>query len=264
MSYTDNCKTYRQDIIDRFEPAYVIENFFNEKEIEKLIKYQFKNAKRVKARPSSGNIQSVISVQRMMKNLKWLDDKFKAVFGEYNWIQTGNYYITIRHHDAHVDLISDEEAENPVFDQNIPFKSVVFPLYLSPIDAECYTAFMHQRRIGHAATFDRGSVSKQEYSSYKLFREYNGFIDINGNAMPSENDSADWSAERYPTITKENFSGFSEEIVFKQRVGDIMVFDACQVHASCQLDGTSDRWLKNGMNIQFYKTVEPTIVEPTQ
>ena len=251
--YISNCEKYKQDIIDRFEPAYVMEKFFSDDEIQMLMDYQFQNAKRVKARPSSGNIQSVVSVQRMFKTHKWLTHKFTEALGVFDEVLTGNFYITIMHHDAHVDLINEEEENDPVFHNLIPWKSVVFPIFLSD-NADCYTAFMDQRRIGYAATFDRESLTQQDNSSYKLFREYDGFLDVNGNPMPGTNDSPGWSSEKYPLISKENFSGFSEESVFKQVTGDVMVFDACQVHASCQPEGTHKHWLKNGMNIQFYKT----------
>ena len=254
MSYIENCNTHRQAIIDRFESPYVLENFFNKKEIEKLITFQFQNADRVKAQISSGNIQSVIDVPGMMKTQKWMNDKFKEVFSDYSRCHTGNFYITNQHHDAHVDLISEKEGLEHWAHNQIPFKSVVFPLYLSPLNAECHTAFMKQRRIGYAATFDKSSRSEQKDSDYKLYREYDGFIDINGNPLPTTNNSEDWTESKYPSITKESFSGFTEEMVIKQRVGDVMVFDACQVHASCQPEGTHKHWLKNGMNIQFYKT----------
>jgi hypothetical protein len=254
MTYINNCHTHRQDIIDRFEPAYVMEKFFSDDNLQTLMNYQFQNAKRVKARPSSGNIQSVVSVQRMFKTNKWLTHKFTEALGEFDPVLTGNFYITIQHHDTHVDLINEDEENDPVFHNLIPWKSVVFPMFLSE-NADCYTAFMHQRRIGYAATFDRESLTQQKDSSYKLFREYDGFLDVNGNPLPSTNDSPGWSAEKYPLISKENFSGFSEEAIFKQRIGDVIVFDACQVHASCQLPGSDPHWMKNGMNIQFYKSV---------
>lgn len=252
--YITNCQTYRQDIISRFEPAYIMEKFFSDDDLQTLMDYQFQNAKRVKARVSGMNIQSVVSVQRMFRENQWLTDKFTEALGEFDEILTGNFYITIMHHDAHVDLINEDEENDPVFHNLIPWKSVVFPIFLSD-NADCYTAFMDQRRIGYAATFDRLSVTDQGDSSYKLFREYDGFLDVNGNPLPSTNDSPGWSEEKYPIIPKENFSGFSEEAIFKQRMGDVMVFDACQVHASCQLPGSNPHWMKNGMNIQFYKTV---------
>ena len=62
MTYINNCQKYRQDIIDRFEPAYVMEKFFSDDDLQTLMDYQFQNAKRVKARASGMNIQSVVSV----------------------------------------------------------------------------------------------------------------------------------------------------------------------------------------------------------
>jgi hypothetical protein len=269
MSYINNCKKYRQDIIDRFEPAYVIEKFFSENEIQTLMDYQFQNAKRVKARPTSCNIQSVVSMQRLFRDNPWLTDKFTEAIGKFDDnSQTGNYYITNQLHDAHVDLISEEEVKNDeywaihshdehisVTNNIIPWKSVVFPLFLS-YEADCYTAYMHQRRIGYATTFDRDYLTEQADSSYTLARNYDGFIDVNGNPLPNTNDSPGWTEEKYPLISKENFSGFSEEAIFRQVTGDVMVFDACQIHASCQLPNSEDRWMKNGMNIQFYKSIE--------
>ena len=188
MNYLNNCHKYRQDIIDRFEPAYVMEKFFSDNDLQKLMDYQFQNAKRVKARSTSCNIQSVVSMQRLFRDNPWLTDKFTEALGEFDDdSQTGNYYITNQLHDAHVDLISEEEVledqktceADPtwvaVTDTIVPWKSVVFPLFLS-YEADCYTAYMNQRRIGYATTFDRDYLTEQADSSYTLARNYEGFI----------------------------------------------------------------------------------------
>ena len=111
MTYINNCQKYRQDIIDRFEPAYVMEKFFSDDDLQTLMDYQFQNAKRVKARASGMNIQSVVSVPQMFRENQWLADKFTEALGEFDEILTGNFYITIMHHDAHVDLINEDEEK---------------------------------------------------------------------------------------------------------------------------------------------------------
>ena len=95
MNYLNNCHKYRQDIIDRFEPAYVMEKFFSDNDLQKLMDYQFQNAKRVKARVTGMNIQSAVSVQKMFRENQWLADKFTEALGEFDEVLTGNFYITI-------------------------------------------------------------------------------------------------------------------------------------------------------------------------
>ena len=61
--------------------------------------------------------------------------------------------------------------------------------------------------------------------------------------------------EKY-LITENNLRGFEEETILDYEVGSLMVFDACQVHASIVMQMVTQRhinyWMKNGMNIQFY------------
>jgi len=66
----------------------------------------------------------------MFRENQWLTDKFTEALGEFDEILTGNFYITIMHHDAHVDLINEDEENDPVFHNLIPWKSVVFPIFL--------------------------------------------------------------------------------------------------------------------------------------
>ena len=254
LTYIECCEKYKQQIIDRFEPAQKVDKFFTKEEIDELRVYQFKNAKKVKFRETSSNIQPNVSINKMFVDMPWLQEKFSNFF-EHNFSKkhSGNYYITTQPHDHHVDLPSEDEEG---FDNLIPYKSVIIPLFLTHHTAAS-TAFFKQRRVGYSITFDRDRKTRQRDSLYKIARTYDGLIDINGNDCDPEKDYNNWSVEHYPHITKNNLRGFEEEIVLDYRVGSVMVFDACQVHASTmqlvtQRYNDGNCWMKNGINIQFY------------
>ena len=75
--------------------------------------------------------------------------------------------------------------------------------------------------------------------------------------MDSQREKKGWNNTKsyiFPHIVENNINEFQLESVFPFTPGTAMVFDACQVHASCQLPGSNSHWMKNGMNIQFYKS----------
>ena len=252
MKYIECCEHYKTDIINRFEPAYSIDNFFTQEEIEILRLYQFQNSRKIKMQHSSSNIQPLVNISKMVNELDFLKSKFINLFKNFSEKHTGNFFITNRLHDAHVDLISEMESKNEWFDNLIPYKSVIIPLFLTKGET-AHTAFMDQRRIGYSVIFDRDYLSPDESAMYEILRDYNGLIDINGNPTISKIDLNQWSESKYPQITKNNFIGFTEESILEQRIGSVIVFDACQIHASCNIGNSSYNWLKNAINIQFYK-----------
>lgn len=252
MKYIECCNYYKKDIIERFEPAYSIDNFFTQDEIDILRLYQFQNSRKIKMQHSSSNIQPLVNISKMITDLDFLKSKFTDLFKDFSKKHTGNFFITNRLHDVHVDLISENEAENEWFDNLIPYKSVIVPLFITKGET-AHTAFMDQRRIGYSVIFDRDFMSPDESAMYNILREYNGLIDINGNPTDPNVDLNQWKENKYPQITKNNFIGFSEEVILEQHVGSLLVFDACQLHASCNIKNESYNWLKNAINIQFYK-----------
>lgn len=253
MKYIECCEYYKNNIIHNFSPAKKIDNFFTEKEIEILRLYQFQNARTVKFQASSSNIQPLASIPMLFRNEKWLRQKFLEIFGDFSGNHSGNYFISNQPHDAHLDLITEEEGapEDPYFDDVIPFKSVIIPLFLTK-GAQAHTAFMHQRRIGYSVILDRDAEKSQDTAMYEISRNYNNFIDINGEPMDPEKDYGEWDPNKYPHISENSFRGLSHETILEQDVGSILVFDACQVHASIVID--KEPWLKNAINVQFYKS----------
>ena len=259
LRYITCCKFYKDEIVQRFRPAQRLENFFNKKEIEDLRTYQFQKARRVKFQETSSNIQSVCDMSQMFIDLPWLQYKFEELFGRGEFAQqhTGNYYITTQPHDAHIDLPTETEERHRWYDNLIPYKSVIIPLFLTHY-TRAWTAFFKQRKIGYSVTFDRDHMSKQENSDYKIAREYKGLIDQLGNDCDPETDYDNWTHKKYPHISKNNLRGFEEEIVLEHQIGSIMLFDACQIHASVLWDEQPPTWMKNGINIQFYKHHDTT------
>lgn len=251
--YITCCKNYKQEIIQRFRPAQKIEKFFNRNEIEQLRLYQFQHSHRAKFQDTASNIQPVVDVTKMFIDIPWLQYKFEELFGrgEFSKEHSGNFYITSQAHDAHVDLPNEEEEKHRWYDNMIPYKSVIIPLFLTH-DTRAWTVFFKQRRIGYSVTFDRDYSTKQENSAYRIARVYDGLIDQFGNPTDPEKDYANWSPERYPHISQNNLRGFEEECVLEHEYRSLFVFDACQIHASVLHDGAPANWMKNGINIQFY------------
>lgn len=257
--YITCCKNNRESIISRFRPAQKIDKFFSKNEIEQIRLYQFQNAHRAKFQTTASNIQSVCDITDMFRNIGWLQYKFEELFGrgEFASPHSGNFYITSQPHDCHVDLPTEDEETNRWYDNLIPYKSVIIPLFLTH-DTRAWTVFYKQRRIGYSVTFDRDYTSSQDNSAYRIARVYDGLIDQFGNPCDSEKDYGQWSAERYPHVTQNNLRGFEEETILEHETQSLFVFDACQIHASVLHDSKSANWMKNGINIQFYKHHEST------
>lgn len=257
MSYIDNCEKYHTDIVGNFTPATSIPNFFTDSELQDLLLLQFQLADRIKYTPTSNNIQPVCDIDSVFKSCTWLAPKMREVIGDFADNHSGNYYITTQLHDAHVDLLSETETQRPEFAWSknvIPYKSCVIPLVITP-KADAYTAFFHQRHIGYSFTFDRVNISEQENSDYTIIRSYPDFYNIDGEIS----NKGDYVREKnflFPQIPQGNLFGLSIEECLPYDLGSIMIFDACQIHASTvKRNKPNYRWLKSGMNIQFYKEI---------
>jgi hypothetical protein len=248
--YKENCSNHRQDIIDNFKPAELINSFFSQEEVEQILLLQFQSAHRIKWTDTSNNIQAVCDIDTLFKKMPVLDEKFKEVIGDYEDTHTGNYYITTKLHDAHVDLMTEDETERPEFHwakNVIPYKSVVIPLLISS-EADAWTAYFRQRHIGNSITLDRVGISSQLNSDYRIARQYPEFYTL------GESINADDYI--FPHIPKENLEGLEIESVFEFIPGSIMLFDSCQIHASCVTRKSPNyKWLKSGINIQFYRRI---------
>jgi len=255
MTYINNCEKYKSDIVNRFEPARIVSNMFTQQEIEQISLLQFQLADKLKWAPSSNNMQPVCDINRLFDLAKFLKPKFQEQIGEFSDKHTGNFYITTQLHDAHVDLLTERECDEDWTKQVVPYKSAVIPLMITNW-SDAHTAFFNQRHIGYSVTFDRMEVSEQGNSDYVVAREYPECVDIDGNVLDMEKDYAREQEFLFPQVPVGNMRGFSIETVLNYNPGDVMIFDACQVHASCvRRSKPNYRWLKSGINIQFYKEI---------
>lgn len=250
MPYIDNCIRYKDDIISRFSASESLSGFLTRREVDELLLAQFQLADRIKWTATSNNIQPVCDIDALFKKLPWLDEKFSEVLGDYSDHHSGNFYITTQLHDAHADLLTADECSNPSFEWThtvVPYKSVVIPLLLTE-GGDAHTAFFRQRHIGHSITLDKAGVSKQSDSMYQIARHYPDFI-THGQI---------YTGDEYlmPQIPEENLSGMDIETILQFNIGDVMLFDSCQIHASCvSTHSPNYKWLKSGINIQFYKEI---------
>jgi|TARA_R110000764_G_scaffold194303_1_gene279631 hypothetical protein len=176
-----------------------------------------------------------------------MQDKFESILKhDFSKHHTGNYYITTQLHDAHVDLMTESETQFDWAENLIPYKSCVIPLGITA-GAEAHTAFFKQRHIGTSVTFDRVGQSSQDKSMYKIAREYPTFETIDTPVLDNT------QGYIFPHIVEGNINEFEIEAVFPFKPGSAMVFDACQLHASCVTRMRPNfSSLKTGINIQFY------------
>lgn len=255
MTYIENCKKHQQTIVDNYEPARLVNNMFTPDEIEQLSLLQFQLADRLKWAPSSNNMQPVCDVNKLFEHMPVLKEKFQKEIGEFSDNHSGNFYITTQLHDAHVDLLSERECSEEWTNNIIPYKSCVIPLMITNW-SDAQTAFFDQRHIGYSVTLDRLHKSEQGNSDYTVAREYPECTTIDGKIADMQKEYKRETEFLFPQIPSGNLRGLSIEKVFTYTPGDVMLFDACQIHASCTRRSKPNyRWLKSGINIQFYKEV---------
>ncbi len=252
MSYIENCNTHRNTIIKNFEEAKLVKDCLDKDLIKELLMYQFTEAYNIKWQDTSRNLQAICDIDEIFTKIPVMQDIFKNLIGEFSEHHTGNFYITSMLHDAHCDLLTQSECEMSMFEwtkRMIPYKSAIIPLVINE-DAEAYTAFFRQRHIGHSITLDKGGRSEQENSLYEIAREYPEFYEY-GPKLESD--------FRNPLLPKDTVEDLDYENIFKFEVGDIMLFDACQIHMSVVESWKEEKdidFLKSGINIQFYREVE--------
>lgn len=252
MSYIENCFTHRQTIIDNFEEAKALKSVLSEKNVKDILMYCFNNTYNIKWQNTSRNLQPLVDIDMMVENVEGIKDLFNDLVGPFCEYHTGNYYITTMLHDPHCDLLTKEECSESVFKwakNVIPFKSMIIPLAINS-DAEAYTAFFRERHIGHSITLDKANWTSQENSMYEIAREYPDFYKFGKSYTGKEM----WN----PSIPQENAEDLEIESIIKFNVGDIMLFDACQIHMSVVDRNKQERdidFLKTGLNIQFYREV---------
>ena len=252
MSYIENCKTHRQTIIDNFQEAHLAKGVLDSDLVKDLLMYQFTQAYNIKWQDTSRNLQPICDIDEIFEKIPKMQDIFESLIGEFSDYHTGNFYITSMLHDAHCDLLTQTECDMEMFrwtDKMIPYKSAIIPLAINS-DAEAYTAFFRQRHIGHSITLDKMGRSEQSNSLYEIAREYPEFYEFGKHY--------DGPEYHNPLLPKGNVEELDIESIFKFEVGDIMIFDACQIHMSVVESWKQERdidFLKSGINIQFYREI---------
>jgi len=256
MKYGEVIKTQKDKIIENFSPATVLEDVLTQDQVQEILLFAFQNTNNLKWTATSSNLQPSVHILQLMKRCPWLKEIIHQEIGDfYDEEHSGNYFITTQLHDAHADLITEAETVDEWTDDLMPYKSCVIPLIISA-GGIAHTAFFHQRHIGFSVTLDREEISSQDDSMYEIAREYPDFYMQDG-SISEFDDIENHPDYIFPHIPKENNRGLSIENVFEFKPGNIMVFDACQIHASCvPKDRPNFRWMKSGINIQFYKRAQ--------
>lgn len=254
MLYKEAIEKYHDEIVNRFESARVLENILTENQINQLMLYQFQMSDRVRWTDTSNNMQPLCNMSKIFLEIPWLQDLFENEMESFSSEHSGNYFITTQLHDIHADLLTENETIDD-FLNVVPYKSCVIPLAIGNW-SKAYTAFFNQRHIGFSITLDRNYQSSQDNSLYEISREYPDFYLEDGSVSPDTKYNPQDYEYIFPHIENENLDGLTIESVYEFAPGNIMIFDACQLHASCvHRSRPNFQGLKNGINIQFYREV---------
>lgn len=254
MIYKDIIEKHHDTIVANFEQSRVLENVLTPAQINELILYQFQKSDRVRWTDTSNNIQPICNVSNLFTDLDWIQPLFESELGDFSDIHSGNYFITTQLHDAHVDLLTESETNEHWAADLLLYKSCVIPLMISN-NRPAFTAFFDQRHIGYSITLDRANQSLQEKSLYEISRDYPNFYLKDGTISPKSKYTVG-NEYVFTHIDDRNLDDLTIEAVYEFKPGNIMLFDACQIHASCVPKSRPNyHWLKNGINIQFYKKV---------
>ena len=171
MTYKENLEQHHKQITERFSEARTAKGLLTSEQVNELFQQQFILAEGAKWTASSRNIQTSVDIDTLFERCPFLNEVFANELGDYYKHHSGNFYMTTQLHDAHVDLLTEEETSRFEWAKNVvPYKSCVIPLIITD-GADAHTAFFNERHIGTSITFDRVEVSSQENSDYEIARD---------------------------------------------------------------------------------------------
>lgn len=205
----EKLKSIKQD-------PFVVHNFFDDKEIEFLLKKQ-KEFETV-------NKQGLVNNWRYSNQpefIDWLETKFRTALKEHEFeMHGGNFFKTNIPFFVHTDTAKDHNF--------VPYKNIVVPLINPQEDHPCYTVMFKQRWYGEAAMFWKGPIflsAKPDYN-HKL-------VDYSALEGYTNRDISVHEYTRFLThLPFNNLHGLSIDRVLRWKVGDILVFDCTQLHSS--------------------------------
>lgn len=237
-------KLNKETLLQNFSEARHIENILNQDELEFIWKLAFQDGDVRKN--SLGNLfiigDCVKDSYNMIKHKLPIDTEFSG----------GNFFITNNPYGLHMDGFKENQDN---IENYIVYKNILIPLWIGGSNEGGNLVFFNQRLIDYSSAFNKGGKSEYNQSTYKIHIDYSDlqYYDQNGHEINKSLNNEPLDVEIYNNhlshIEYARLDGFTVENIFPWVPGDIMIFDALQVHASTW--GTP-KWLnKMGLLLKF-------------
>ena len=218
---------HKETILKNISEVECYENMFNEEEISTLWKLAFDGG--VVRKNSLGNIFIKGNVVRRAYDL--IKDKI-SLNAE---LAFGNYFIATEPYGLHLDSFKKEIEKD---DGTTVYKNVLIPLWIGGSNNGGQIIFFEQRLIDYGCAFNKGGSTEYKQSQYKVYTDYSNlqFYNKNLDKIEKRLNHVPFSTSFYfdylEHIEYDRLDGLTVEGKFDWTPGNMLIFDAVQIHAS--------------------------------
>jgi hypothetical protein len=209
-----------KNILGNIENLRILKNFFNEADLS-FIKSEKSKSERVVKNSNIVNLK----YSKGGDLEKWIIDKLSSITGDVKR-HGGSYVISSEPFHVHTDSGKNEEMKGGYF----PYKNILIPLTDSTAEKPLYTVFFKQRSLFEASHFWRG----KELDTGNVKPLYNNILNDYSELINYTNQKFDCSAHENDLshLPYDMLHGLSVESRVYWNVGDMIIFDCSQLHAS--------------------------------
>jgi hypothetical protein len=260
-----------ETIRKNFSPALVHKNIFSENELKWLYCFAFSKCRTVRHNANgtifvSGNFKTAFQ-QLKEKILPFLPQAENSV------VIDGNFFITPSQYGLHNDSIKESDftastvripADHPQR-RWVPWKNVIIPIWVAPPDTQSHICFFEQRHIDWSHVYNHGGKTKKISTMYPVIDNMADvqFYNASGEKITKDLNSVPYPEDHFKSYFRTpqgkdltpyfRFTGLKPEGTFEWTPGDLMIFDAMQLHATNNGNNVGLPWaLKMGLLFKFY------------
>ena len=218
---------HKETIINNLSKAQAFKNILTSNEIEDIWKLAFSNNS-VRKNPL-GNIfisgNCVKAAYELIKHKIPINAK----------LYSGNFFICTTPYGIHLDSFNQKEEKD---DGTTIYKNVLIPLWIGGCNDGGKVIFFDQRLVDYGCAFNKGGPTSYKESRYQVYNDYLDlqFYDGNRQKIDKKLNNVPFNSLYhllyFNHINQERLEGFTAESFLDWKPGNILVFDAIQVHAS--------------------------------
>lgn len=206
------------NILNCIEKPFVLKNLLNKSDLDYIEEEKNRATKIVK----NSNIIN-LKYEKGGTLESWILEKLKSNLGPVKR-HGGSYVISSEPFHVHTDSGKNEEMDERFF----PYKNILIPLSNSTELRPLYTVFFKQRSIFEASHFWRGHIQEVKRPCYNhVITDYSQLINYT-----HENFCHEIHENHLSHLNVSMLHGLSVEEYVHWNIGDVIIFDCSQLHAS--------------------------------